>query len=180
LLAALGVSGCLGAAAAVRAAAIIVTQRGDGSRTRAPSVLAMAAAVVSLVAAIVPGAVATTVLASLSSGSLTEPIGAAAIRATAGDWSGGYILVAFVVVAAGAWSFATLVGWAPLTRPSPDVTPVPATRAVGLRVVRRLRPGAIRGNAFLRQTDDWLVVQPQLVVVLGGAVALILLFQLIH
>ena len=129
LLAALGVSGCLGAAAAVRAAAIIVAESGDGSRTHLPSVLATAAVVVSLVAAIVPGAVATTVLISLSSGSLTEPIGAAAIRATAGDWSGGYILVAFVVVAAGAWSFATLVGWTPLTRSSQDLTPVPATRA---------------------------------------------------
>ena len=180
LLAALGVSGGLGAAAAVRAAAIIVTQRGGRSRTRSPSVLATAAAILSLVAAIVPGAVATSVLASLSSGGLTEPLGVAAIRATAGDWSGGYVLVAFVVVAAGAWSFATLVGWAPVTRPSPDAAPVPATRAVGLRVVRRLRPVALRGNALLHQTDEWLVGQPQLVVVLGGAVALILLFQLVH
>ena len=180
LLAALGLSGCLGAAAAVRAAAIIVTQRDAGSRTRYPSVLATAAAVVSVVAAIVPGTVATSVLASLSSGGLTEPIGAAAIRATAGDWSGGYILVAFVVVAAGAWSFATLMGWAPAARPPEEIRPLSATRAVGLRVVRGLRPAALRGNAFLHLTDDWLVVQPQLVVVLGGAVALILLFQLIH
>jgi hypothetical protein len=180
LLAALGLSGCLGAAAAVRAAAIIVTQRDAGSRTRYPSVLATAAAVVSVVAAIVPGTVATSVLAALSSGGLTEPIGAAAIRATAGDWSGGYILVAFVVVAAGAWSLATLMGWAPAARPPEEIRPLSATRAVGLRVVRGLRPAALRGNAFLHLTDDWLAVQPQLVVVLGGAVALILLFQLIH
>ncbi len=180
LLAALGVSGCLGAAAAVRAAAIIVAQRDGRSRSPLPSVLATAAVVVSLIAALVPGAVAASVLASLSSGGLTEPIGAAAIRATAGDWSGGYILVAFVVVAAGAWSFATLMGWSPVTQPPQDIRPFSATRAVGLRVLRRLRPGALRGNAFLHQTDDWLVVQPQLVVVLGGAVALILLFQLIH
>lgn len=180
LLAALGVSGCLGAAAAVRAAARLLTQGDGGSRTRYPSVLATAAAVVSVVAAVVPGTVATSVLASLSAGGLTEPIGAAAIRATAGDWSGGYILVAFVVVAAGAWSFATLMGWALVTQPTPDVRPPPVPRAVGLRVVRRLRPLALRGNAFLHQTDDWLVVQPQLVVVLGGAIALILLVQLIH
>jgi formate hydrogenlyase subunit 3/multisubunit Na+/H+ antiporter MnhD subunit len=180
LLAALGVSGCLGAAAAVRAAAIIVTQPDDAPRTRHPSLLATAAAAVSVVAAIVPGTVATTVIASLSSGGLTEPIGAAGIRATAGDWSGGYILVAFVVVAAGAWSLATLMGWTLMMHPSPAVRPLSVTRAVGLRVVRRLRPVARRGNAFLHQTDDWLVVQPQLVVVLGGAVALILLFQLIH
>jgi hypothetical protein len=180
LLAALGVSGCLGAAAAVRAAARIVTQRNDEPRARYPSVLATAAAVVSVVAAVVPGTVATSVLASLSSGGLTEPIGAAAIRATAGDWAGGYILVAFVIVAAGAWAFATLMGWALVTPPPPDVGRRSAPRAVRLRVVRSLRPLAIRGNAFLHQTDDWLVVQPQLLVVLGGAIALILLVQLIH
>jgi hypothetical protein len=133
-----------------------------------------------VVAAVVPGTVATSVLASLSSGGLTEPIGAAAIRATAGDWAGGYILVAFVIVAAGAWAFATLMGWALVTPPPPDVGPRSAPRAVRLRVVRSLRPLAIRGNAFLHQTDDWLVVQPQLLVVLGGAIALILLVQLIH
>ncbi len=180
LLAALGVSGCLGAAAAVRAAARIVTRRDDEPRARYPSVLATAAAVVSVVAAVVPGTVATSVLASLSSGGLTEPIGAAAIRATAGDWAGGYILVAFVIVAAGAWAFATLMGWALVTPPPPDVGPRSAPRAVRLRVVRSLRPLAIRGNAFLHQTDDWLVVQPQLLVVLGGAIAMILLVQLIH
>jgi hypothetical protein len=180
LLAALGVAGCLGAAAAVRAAARIVIQREDDeSRARYPSVLATAAAVVSVVAAVVPGTVATSVLASLSSGGLTEPIGAAAIRATAGDWAGGYILVAFVIVAAGAWAFATLMGWALMTPPPPDFGPRSAPRAVRLRVVRSLRPLAIRGNAFLHQTDDWLVVQPQLLVVLGGAIALILLAQLI-
>jgi len=180
LLAALGVSGCLGAAAAVRAAARIVTEGDDGSRPRYPSVLATSAAVVSVVAAVVPGTVATSVLASLSSGGLTEPIGATAIRAIAGDWAGGYILVAFVIVAAGAWSFATLMGWALVTPPPPDVVPMSAPRAVGLRVVRSLRPLAVRGNAFLHQTDDWLVLQPQLLVVLGGAIALILLVQLIR
>ena len=180
LLAALGVSGCLGAAAAIRMAAAIVTEGGGVTRNAAPSVLAMAAAAVSLLAAVVPGSIATSVLASLSSGGLTEPIGAAAIRADAGDWAGGYILVGFVILAAGVWAFATLAG-VELFRPSaPDLRPRSSVRAVGLRAVRRLRPLAVRGNAFLRQTDDWLVVQPQLMVVLGGAVALIVLVQLVH
>ena len=39
---------------------------------------------------------------------------------------------------------------------------------------------AIRGGSWLRQTDDWLLVQPQLVVVLGGAVLGIVLTQFIH
>ena len=64
--------------------------------------------------------------------------------------------------------------------PSEDQPPAAAARAVGLGVARRLRPAAVRGSAWLRQTDDWLVVQPQLVVVLGGAILAILLFQLIH
>jgi hypothetical protein len=43
-----------------------------------------------------------------------------------------------------------------------------------------LRPASVRGSAWLRQIDDWLVVQPQLVVVLGGSILAILLLQLIH
>ncbi len=180
LLAALGVSGCLGAAAAIRMAAAIVTEGGGVTRNAAPSVLAVAAAAVSLLAALVPGSIATSVLASLSSGGLTEPIGAAAIRADAGDWAGGYILVGFVIVAAGVWAFATLAGLELFKPSAPDLRPRSSVRAVGLGAVRRLRPLAVRGNMFLRQTDDWLVVQPQLMVVLGGAVALIVLVQLVH
>jgi hypothetical protein len=181
LLAALGVSGCLGAAAAIRMAAGIATNgQGGDSRSAIPSVLATAAAAVSLIAAVVPGSIATSVLVALSSGGLTEPIGAAAIRADAGDWAGGYILVAFVIVAAGVWAFATLAGWELVNPSAPDVRLRTSVRTLGLGAVRRLRPLAVRGNAFLRQTDDWLVVQPQLMVVLGGAVALIVLVQLVH
>ena len=143
--------------------------------------LGTVAAVVSLIAAVVPGTVATWVLAALNSTAITEPIGAAAIRSNAGDWSGGYIVVAFVIVAAGVWAFATLQGWSLVTAPPTEDRPsAPAVRAVGVRIARRLRPAAVRGNSWLRQTDDWLVVQPQLVVVLGGAILAILLFQLVH
>lgn len=181
LLAALGASGFLGAVAAIRAAARIVTSTEKGGRGRYPSVLAATAAVVSLVAALVPGSVATSVLAAVSSGGLTEPIGAAALRGDAGDWSGGYVVVAFVIVAAGVWAFATLAGWSLVASPPPEERPATmGVGALGLGVARRLRPIAVRGNALLHQTDEWLVVQPQLVVVLGGAVAAIVLIQLIH
>jgi hypothetical protein len=144
-------------------------------------VLAATAAVVSLVAALVPGSVATSVLAAVSSGGLTEPIGAAALRGDAGDWSGGYVVVAFVIVAAGVWAFATLAGWSLVASPPPEERPATmGVGALGLGVARPLRPIAVRGNALLHQTDDWLVVQPQLVVVLGGTVAAIVLIQLIH
>ena len=111
---------------------------------------------------------------------LTEPIGAVAIRADAGDWSGGYVLVACAIVAAGVWAFATLAGWTLLAPRRPGDTPAAPMRAVGLGVARRLRPLAVRGNTFLRQTDEWLVVQPQLVVVIGGAIVLIVFAQLFH
>ena len=179
LLAALGVAGILGAAAAARAALRLFASD-DRSGDRSPSVLAAVAAIVSLVAALVPGTIATSVLAALSSGSLTEPIGAAALRTQAGDWAGGYIVVAFVIVAAGVWSFATLAGWAPAAATQSDQRPAAAMRPVGLGVVRRLRPASGRGSAWLHKTDAWLVVQPQLVVVLGGAILAIVLLQVIH
>jgi hypothetical protein len=180
LVAALGLAGLLGAAAAVRAAARIATEGNLEAAQRYPSVLASAAAVASLVAAVVPGTIATSVLVSLNSGGLTEPIGAVAIRADAGDWSGGYVLVACAIVAAGVWAFATLAGWTLLAPRRPGDTPAAPMRAVGLGVARRLRPLAVRGNTFLRQTDEWLVVQPQLVVVIGGAIVLIVFAQLFH
>ena len=143
--------------------------------------LGAVAAVVSLIAAVLPGTIATSVLAALSSGGLTEPIGAAAIRTNAGDWSGGYIVVAFVIVAAGAWAFATLVGWALVTASPPTrMPPAAAARPWGSGSpggCGRPRFGGARGCA---RSDDWLVVQPQLMVVLGGAILAILLFQLIH
>ena len=181
LLAALGVAGFLGAAAAMQAATRILTSGGDAEPHRHPSVLGAVAAVASLIAGVVPGTIATSVLAALNSTGLTEPIGAAAIRTNAGDWSGGYVVVAFFIVAAGVWSLATLAGWSLLPGPAAEDRQAAApVRPVGVGVARRLRPAAVRGSAWLRQTDDWLVVQPQLVVVLGGAILAIVLFQLIH
>jgi hypothetical protein len=136
--------------------------------------------VVSLVAAVVPGTLATSVLAALNAGGVAEPIGAAAIRTNAGDWSGGYVVVAFVIVAAGVWAFTTLAGWSLVRESPPEDAAAAATRTVGLRVVRRLRPTAVRGSRWLRQTDDWLVAQPQLVMVLVGAVLAIVLLPLFH
>jgi hypothetical protein len=171
LLAAIGVAGLLGSAAAVRAAARILTSGGRAASPSGPSVLATAAAAVSLVAAVVPGRMATSVLAALNPGGLTEPIGAVAIRSDAGDWSGGYVILAFVIVAAGVWAFATLAGWSLVTRSSSGESPAAdAGRPVGLGVARRLRPLAVRGNSWLQKTDEWLVVQPQLLVVLLGAI----------
>jgi hypothetical protein len=180
LLAALGVAGLLGAAAAAMAALRLFTAS-EGHGERSPSLLAAVAAIVSLIAALVPGTIATSVLVALSSGGVTEPIGAAALRTEAGDWAGGYIVVAFVIVAAGVWAFATLVGWRPAPAPRSDEQSAPAPeQPVGLGVIRRLRPAAARGATWLHQTDAWLVVQPQLVVVLGGAILAIVLVQLIH
>jgi|HubBroStandDraft_4_1064222.scaffolds.fasta_scaffold01640_12 hypothetical protein len=181
LLGALGLAGVLGAAAAIQAGSRILTSPADAKASRYPSVLGAVAVVVSLFAAVLPATTATSVLTALSAGGLTEPIGAAAIRTSAGDWSGGYIVVAFVIVAAGVWALATLAGWAVVTGPtSRERAPDAAVRPLGLGVARRLRPAAVRGSAWLHQVDDWLVVQPQLVIVLGGAILAILLLPLIH
>jgi hypothetical protein len=135
----------------------------------------------SLGAALLPGTVATSVLASLNAGGVTEPIGGAAIRTDAGDWSGGYIVVAFLIVAAGVWAFGTLAGWSLALPREPDgATGSGASAALGLGVARRLRPVAVRGHAWLYQTDAWLVVQPQFVALLAATVLAVLLTQLIH
>ncbi len=181
LVAAIGVAGVLGAAAAVRVAARVIASRPELANGRRPSALALVAAVLSLGAALVPGTIATSLLTALGSGAVTEPIGVAAIRSDAGDWSGGYIVVAFAIVAAGVWAFATLAGWslAPSRASQEGAVPERAP-LLGLAAARRVRPAAIRASAWLRQTDDWLMVQPQLVVVLGGAVLGIVLTQFIH
>jgi formate hydrogenlyase subunit 3/multisubunit Na+/H+ antiporter MnhD subunit len=178
LLAALGLASLLGAAAAVRTANGIVTAGalGDAQRPR-PSALAAVAAAASLVGAVIPGAAATTVLSALSPGGLTEPIGIAAIRSAAGDWVGGYLLVAMVVIAAGVWALTTLAERPLVTAsPSPDPEGL-AVQALGLGPARAVRPALVRGAEWLGQLDEWLVVQPQLALVLGGAIIAILLIH---
>jgi hypothetical protein len=181
LLAAIGVAGLLGAAAAVRAAARVLTPVIGIARERPVSMLALLAAVLSVAAALVPGTIATSLLTALDSGGVTEPLGVGAIRTDAGDWSGGYIVVAFLIVVAGVWAFATLAEWSLASLRSPRDEPTPdRPRLAGLAVARMLRPPAMRANAWLRQVDDWLQVQPQLVVVFGGAVLGLVLTQFIH
>jgi hypothetical protein len=139
-----------------------------------PSALAVVAGLASLAGAVVPGAAATTILAALSPGGLTEPVGAAAIRSAAGDWSGGYLVVAFVVIAAGVWAFTTLLGRPLPSRPTAIVETAPAgVQALGLRPARIFRPILLRTSAKLGQLDEWLVVQPQLALALGGAIVAI-------
>jgi hypothetical protein len=181
LLAAIGVAGILGAAAAVRAAARVLASGGSSAGDRPSSMLGWLAAALSLAAGLVPGTIATSLLTALNPTAVTEPIGVAAIRTDAGDWSGGYIVVAFVIVAAGVWAFATLAGLslAP-SRSAGDGSISERPGALGLAVARRIRPIAVRASAWLRQTDEWLLVQPQFVVVLGGAVLGIVLTQFIH
>jgi hypothetical protein len=174
LLVALGLGGVLGASAAVRTASRLAVSRRVLAAGERLSLLAVVAALASLAGALVPGAAATTVLAALSPGGLTEPVGAAAIRSAAGDWAGGYLVVAFVVIAAGVWAFTTLWGRALPARPAAAVDAEPVgVQALGLRPARRVRPLLLRAGASLTKLDEWLVVQPQLALALGGAIAAI-------
>ena len=174
LLVALGLGSVLGAAAAVRTASRLAVSRRVLAAGDRRSLLAVVAALASLAGALVPGAAATTVLAALSPGGLSEPVGAAAIRSAAGDWAGGYLVVAFVVIAAGVWAFATLGGGRLPARPTAAVDAEPVgVQALGLRPARRFRPMLLRAGASLTKLDEWLVVQPQLALALGGAIVAI-------
>jgi hypothetical protein len=179
LLAALGLAGLFGAAAAVRTASGILAARASRPQVRDRlSALPMVAAAASVAGAILPGAAATTVLAALSPAGLTVPIGVTAIRGAAGDWSGGYLVIATLLVAAGVWAFATLAELPLVTAPMPEreLAPV-AAQALGLRPARRVRPALVRGARWLGAIDDWLMVQPQLALVLGGAILAIFLIH---
>ena len=180
LVAALGLAALLGAAAGSRAAVGVMAEAdATEAATARPSALAAVAAVASVLAGVVPGATATTVLATLSSQGLVEPIGAAGIRSAAGDWAGGYLVIAFLVVAAGAWAFTTLAGRPLLTAPPLVESARHPVRApsLGLGPARLIRPLLARGASTLDQLDRWLVVQPQLTLVVGGAVLALLLIH---
>ncbi len=180
LAAALGLAALLGAAAAARAAAGLVASPAEARGTGGPiSVLGGVAAGAAVVAAVVPGATSTTVLAALNTQGVVEPIGAAGIRSAAGDWAGGYLVVAFLVLAAGVWAFSTLAGRPLVSAPARGRSPEIAARelALGLRPARTIRPLLVRGAVALAQLDAWLVVQPQLALVLGGAVLALLLIH---
>jgi hypothetical protein len=179
LLLALGLGALLGAAAAARTASGALAPGGSRALVRRrTSELATVAAAASLAGAILPGAAASTLLASLSPGGLTVPIGATAIRTAAGDWLGGYLVVATLLVAAGVWAFATLTDRPLVTAPSPErETPRPAAQALGLRPARRVRPALLRGAGLLGQIDDWLTAQPQLALVLVGSILAIFLIH---
>jgi hypothetical protein len=175
LVVALGLGSMLGAAAAARAASRVAFSGRMGDAGGRLSLLAVVAAAASLTGALLPGATATTVLAALSPGGLTEPLGAAAIRSAAGDWSGGYLLVSLAVIAAGVWALMTLLGRTLPTHASVAVETEPAgVQALGLGPARRVRPILLRTGARLSELDQWLVVQPQLALALGGAIVAII------
>ena len=179
LVAALGLAALLGAAAAARAAAAVAASPAEARSAGGPiSVLGVVATVAAVIAAVVPGATSTTVLAALNTQGVIEPIGAAGIRSAAGDWAGGYLVVALLVIAAGAWAFSTLAGRPLVSARAPRPSPEPVARelALGLRPARTIRPLLLRGAVALAQIDEWLVVQPQLALVLGAAaLALVLI-----
>jgi hypothetical protein len=159
----------------VRAASRIGASRVTGAAGERLSLLAAVAALASLAGAVIPGAAATTILATLSPGGDTEPVGDAAIRSAAGDWSGGYLVVAFVVIAAGVWAFTTLWGRTLPSHPPVVVEAEPVgVQALGMRPARRLRPILLGVGSRLGQFDEWLVVQPQLALALGGAIVAII------
>ena len=144
--------------------------------------LALLAAVLSLVAALVPGTIATSVLTALNSGGVTEPIGVAR------DPDGRRRLVGRLHRRGVPDRRSRRLGIRDACRVVADVVAISAGRVRRRTVLASpasASPGRsgrlrVRASAWLRQVDDWLVVQPQLVVVFGGAVLGLVLTQFIH
>jgi hypothetical protein len=173
LVVALGASVAAGAAVAVRTALAI---RGGRSRRSTAGLLPLAALSASLLAAVVPGAVAVLALAPLAGLPGSAP-DAASLRGLQGGWAGGYYLVAAAWVAAVVWAGCTLAGVS-LTRPERRARPRPARRSwtVMLAPWRRGRRPLRRALEAVTALDAWLVSQPRLpMVVVAAAVAVVFL-----
>jgi len=172
LLVVLAVGAVAAAAAGVRAAfAHVAAEAGALQRRLSP--LAAAALLASVVAAAVPGAVAGSVMAALGGGAGSA--GSAVVVGAGGGWAGGYFLAALLLAAAGAWSLANLAGVRPPM--AADQQPEGATRWwLPLTPWRVVRNPARRVDAAVGMVDRWLVVQPQLpVVVIAGLLAILLI-----
>ncbi len=164
-------------AAAGAAAAAVTVARTVFRTERAhvlPAPLAAAAVLVSAVAALLPGGVATTVNL-LASGGASRPAGVAAVLGPGGGWAGGYFVVAvlFLVIAGGA---ALRLGGVALPAPTSRAAeprggrvPVAGWRAARQPVQLLLLAGAA--------VDDWLLVQPQLPLLVGGSLLALLLIH---
>ncbi|TMB92440.1 MAG: hypothetical protein E6J45_02795 [Chloroflexi bacterium] len=172
------VSGALAVTGASRAA-LNHLATAPGRSTGRVSLVGIAALTASLIAALLPGAVATWVISALAGSGAVHSVGPAAATLPAGGWAQGYFLPATLVVLMALVAVARLQGW-----PLPAAPAVPAgeparprpTWSLALSAGRRIRGPVRAGERLLGAVDGWLMVQPQLPLVLvAGVLAVVLI-----
>ncbi|MGI8847703.1 MAG: hypothetical protein ACR2GX_05475 [Candidatus Dormibacteria bacterium] len=175
LLVALGWAAVVATAASLRAARAVVA--GGGSREQPVRLDALAAVVLSLVAAVAPGGAAVLTVGPLVGGAAVDSPDAGTIRGPGATWPGGYIVVAALLLALAVMSVALL-----LDRRLPRATiggsmlrPSPWVRGLGVR--RRLGTGLRVVPGWIERIDEWLIPQPQFGFALVGAFAALFLLR---
>jgi hypothetical protein len=165
--------GAAGAATTMAWAAFRSPPRGP----RGLPLLAVLAVALSALAAILPGGAAATVVDLLAGGGVSRAAGAAAVLGPGGGWAGGYFLVAGLFLAiAGAAALrlsGTRLPHEAARRPAPATVPGP----LPLPLWRALRGPVGFGLFAASRVDEWLIVQPQLPLLVGGAVLALILIH---
>jgi hypothetical protein len=138
---------------------------------------AIPALAVSMVAAVVPGLAADTVISALAPGVGSASVDAGAVLGAGGAWAGGYLGLASLIVVAAVASASVLAGArAPQWEPAVPGEPRPPRR----RLWRLLRRG-LTARRSVRSSVEWLdtrlVAQPQLLIVVAAMVVAVLLFR---
>jgi len=173
LLLSIGVAAVVAAIAAVRCTAGALAAPRETPDGR-PSPLALLAVALSGLAALLPGGVATTAVAALAPTNVGYSADLGTVRGPQGGWAGGYVLVA------GAWLVLVVVSGLRLVgvRLVADRGDRAAGPDGGLRLVlgprRAVRRPLRRALAATAAVDRWLVVQPQLPLLLAAALLAIL------
>jgi hypothetical protein len=150
------------------------------SRSRGLSALplvAVVAVVLSALAAALPGGTAATVVGLLAGGGVSRPAGAGAVLGPGGGWAGGYFLIAGLFLAIAGAAALRLSGirlpHESARRPAPALVPGP----LPLQLWRALR-GPVSFALFVAsRVDEWLIVQPQLPLLVGGTVLALILIH---
>ncbi|MBV8302117.1 MAG: hypothetical protein JOY68_09380 [Candidatus Dormibacteraeota bacterium] len=172
LLVPLGLAALAGAAAAARLAAGFAGNQGAAGHGLVQPVAAIALAAGGA-AAVVPGLAVQTVVGPLATGNVARLAGAATVLSPGGGWAGGYIAVAGVVLVV----MLLAAGWlAEVTvRPAAAMSPHPvAGPLLPLHVFRRWHRALARSGPALDAIDRWLLLQPQLPMVVAVAVGALL------
>jgi hypothetical protein len=183
--AAAGLTACLAAAAvlgvvgAVRAGIAHAAGAAPAAAWAVPYTAGVAL-VASLGAALVPGAAVGGVVGALGGSGGLRAVGQAAVAGPAGGWASGYFLPAVLLAVVAMASLARLQGWVwPGLSGSAPRQPR-AGRAAwsrALRAGRAVRRPLRTGTRVMGVADSWLLAQPQLPLVLIGALLAILLIR---